>query len=84
MDKKTLNEQIIKDYLKELSPLEAYPEPEKYPSMDTKYIQPRWFRYETDSFRQRKHQYHIIPYKYSKNGSINKTKELLKNLPYQQ
>ena len=83
-DRKILNEFVMKEYLKELSPFEAYPEPEKYPLMDTKYIQPRWYRYETDNMRKRKHQYSIIPYKYSKSSQINKANELIKNLPFQQ
>jgi hypothetical protein len=76
---------LIKDYLKELTPFEPYPEPEKYPLLDLKNgTKPRWYFYEQDSIRKRKHQYSIIPYKYSKNAHLNKTKELIKNMPYQQ
>ena len=68
-----------------MSPFEPYPESEKYPLLDLKRgTKPRWHYYEQESFRARRHQYSIIPYKYSKQAQLNKINHLLKNLPYQQ
>ena len=81
-DKKQLNEEVMKDYLKNLSPFEYYPKPSKYPLLDIDKVKPRWYKYEAESQRKRKHQYSIIPYKHS---SIDeKFEEKIKSLPYQQ
>ena len=82
MDKKDLNEEVMKEYLKNLSPFEYYPEPSKYPMLDLQYVKPRWMKYELESYRKRKHQYSIIPYKYySPDQKLNET---IKSLPYKQ
>lgn len=81
MDKKDLNEQVMKEYLKELNPFDSYPESTKYPLIDMKRVRPRWFKYEEQNIRTRKHQYQDIPFKYSKN--LKKINEHIASLPYQ-
>lgn len=81
-DRKEINEYIIKDYLRELSPFEAYPTPAKYPVLDVKQIKPRWYKYEIENKRLRDHEWNIVPFKYS--HRIDKKLESLKHLPYQQ
>jgi hypothetical protein len=64
-----------------LDPFEPYPEPAKYPILDVDRVNPKWYKYELESFRQRKHEYSLIPYKYSHKNQ--KIRELIQNLPYQ-
>jgi hypothetical protein len=82
MDKAELNETVFKNYIKDLSPFEPYPEPEKYPLLDVNIVKPKWYKYELESMRKRRHQYSLIPFKYS--SPIKKIKEEINNLPYQQ
>lgn len=82
MDKKELNEQVMKDYLKLLSPFAPYPEPAKYPLIDLKRPSHRWYKFETENIRKRKHQYSQIPFKYF--SPTNSIREQIKNLPFQQ
>jgi hypothetical protein len=82
MDKKEINENVMKEYLKEISPFEAYPEPEKYPLIDIGRVKPRWYKYEMIYNRSRKQQYSIVPFKYS--SPHRKVNNFIKNLPYQQ
>jgi hypothetical protein len=82
VDKKDLNEEIMKDYLKQLSPFESYPEPAKYPILDLHVVKPRWYKYEQESYRKRRHQYSMIPFKYF--SPNKKLEESIKQLPYQQ
>ena len=42
MDRKKINEDVMKKYLKELSPFESYPEPAKYPILDVEHVRPKW------------------------------------------
>jgi len=81
MDKKLINEQVMKQYLKDLNPFESHPEPTKYPLIDMKNFKPRWYKYEVQNIRTRKHQYKDIPFKYSKN--VKKINEYVSSLPYQ-
>ncbi len=80
-DRKDINEHVMKDYLKEISPFEPHPEPAKYPILDLEVVKPRWFKYELENKRQRNHEWNIAPFKYS--HRIEKKKEQIKNLPYQ-
>lgn len=84
MDKKELNEHVMKDYLKELSPFESpRPEPAKYPLVDIdRALKPRWYRYELTDKRKRRLQYSIIPFKHVDRNDRLKT--FVQNLPYQQ
>lgn len=80
-DRKEINEHVMKDYLKGISPFAGHPEPAKYPSLDLQIVKPRWFKYELENKRLRKHEWNIAPYKYS--HGLEKKKESLKHLPYQ-
>ena len=83
-DKKELNKQVMSAYVKELSPFEPHPEPDKYPLLHIdKATQPRWYKYELESRIMRRHQYSIIPYKHS-SVDIKRTDEHISHLPYQQ
>jgi hypothetical protein len=85
MDKKKLNENVLKAYIKDLSPFEAYPEPAKYKMLGVNTrTNPRWYKYEQDSLIQRKHHYAQIPYKSTAPVQAKKVNEFLQNLPYQQ
>lgn len=82
MDKKELNEQVMKDYMKQLSPFEYYPEPAKYPLLGLRKNGPRWHKFEMENYRKRKQQFSSIPFKYF--SPTNKIDEQIKNLPFQQ
>lgn len=83
MDKKDMNEVVMKDYLKELSPFENYPEPAKYPLIDIgRPTRHKWYKYEIINQRKRRLQYNIIPHKYA--SPLEKLKSFAQNLPYQQ
>lgn len=82
MDKKDLNENVVKDYLKEINPFDARPEPAKFPLVDVGIVRPRWYKYELINKRKRRLQYSIIPFKYA--TPSNKLENFVKNLPYQQ
>ena len=82
MDKKDVNERVIKKYLKNASPFEPIDEPAKYPILDVDIVRPMWYKYELESYRKRNHEYSIIPNKYS--HQLKQIKQSLKNLPYQQ
>jgi hypothetical protein len=82
-DKKQVNEEIMRDYLKELSPFEKHPKALEYPliePIDGKIH--RWFKYEYDEYRLRESRYSIIPFKHH-SAKLNKIK-VLKSLPYQE
>lgn len=81
-DKKEINEQVMKEYLKQLTPFEYYPEPAKYPLIDLGRVKPRWYKMEEINRRKRRMQYNIIPFKYA--SPLNKFNSFIKNLPYQQ
>lgn len=84
MDKKDLNESVMKDYLKELSPFEGRPEPAKYPLADLKPVRPRWYKYELINKRKRRCQYSIIPFKHPAPSPKEKLDRFIQSLPYQQ
>jgi hypothetical protein len=42
MDRKEISEDVMKKYLKDLSPFETYPEPAKYPILDVEHVRPKW------------------------------------------
>ena len=80
-DRKDINEHIMKNYLKDITPLNSEVTPAKYPILDVKSIKPRWLKYEIETKRLRKQEWNIAPHKYSHN--IEKKRAYLKNLPYQ-
>jgi hypothetical protein len=80
-DRKDIQEHVMKDYLKEISPFAPYPTPAKYPILDLQVVKPRWFKYEMENKRQRAHEWNIAPYKYS--HCLEKKKDQIKHLPYQ-
>lgn len=83
MDKKDLNEQVLKSYLKELSPFESYPEPAKYKLLrPSKRTNPRWYKYEQESRILRKHQYSMIPFEHY-SPREDKLNEYINSLPFQ-
>ena len=83
-DIKQTNEEVMKEYIKQLSPFEPYPEESKFAKADLKPEQkPRWYRYELKNMVSRKHQYSMIPFKYSREARHQKIMDHLASLPYQ-
>lgn len=80
-DRKDINEYVMKDYLKAVSPFEADLAPAKYPILDVKTIKPRWLKYEIENRRQRKQEWNLVPFEYS--HEMKKKRNLIENLPYQ-
>ena len=82
-DKKVINEHVLKTYLKDLSPFEAYPDPAKYKLLGVTHTKPRWLKIETENMVRRKQQYSMIPFKHA-SISAKKVEEFIQCLPYQQ
>lgn len=82
-DNKQVNEEIIRDYLKDLSPFEKHPKALEYPL-----IEPiegkihKWYKYEYNEYRLREGRYSKIPFKHF-SSKLNKIK-VLESLPYQE
>jgi hypothetical protein len=81
-DTKTLKEEILKDYLKQVSPFEGRPKTLEFPlieKMDRKKY-PRWYRHEYNGYRMRDNKWSQIPFKYSSQTMLELSK--IKSLPY--
>lgn len=81
-DSKTLKEEVLKDYLKQVSPFEGRPKPLEYPLIERidrkKYH--RWYRLELNAYRTRENKWSQIPFKYSSQTMLELSK--IKSLPY--
>lgn len=83
-DIKQTNEEVIKEYIRELSPFEPYPDESKFAKADLKPdLKPRWYRFELKNVVSRKNQYSMIPFKYSREARHKKIMDHLASLPYQ-
>jgi hypothetical protein len=81
-DIKEINEEVMKEYLKQISPFEEYPEQLKYPGVEPRPESvPRWYNYEFEDIKYRRQKWDIVPYKFS-SLKIQDSK-YLKSLPYQ-
>lgn len=81
-DTKSINEGILKEYLKQLSPFESRPQPLEFPLIEKtdQKKHPRWYRHEFKAYRLRENKWSLIPFKYSSLTMLELSK--IKSLPY--
>ena len=81
-DIKKINEEVMKDYLKQVSPFEDYPEQLKYVGVEPPPTNvPRWYTFEFEDIKHRRQKWDIVSFKFS-SLKIRESK-YLKSLPYQ-